>query len=197
MEKHNAAKLALFSVAFLLSGCVVRAYQINRERIDQETDGNRGYLTGQAPTGQETAPKKTTRTVNTIEIELYSPFKSSKKEKTDQPIKKAGPKQELLFIEEEQTVIKTKQPQVANQTIAEEVTTPETTERTGPIPAKSAATLEKYTVQKGDTLEKISQKVYGTGAQWYRIYQANKDTLSGPDRIYVGQVLDIPTLEEK
>jgi len=52
--------------------------------------------------------------------------------------------------------------------------------------------FQKYTVGKNDTLQKISQKFYGTTKRWMRIYQANKDILKAPDKVYPGQVLNIP-----
>jgi LysM repeat protein len=49
-----------------------------------------------------------------------------------------------------------------------------------------------YTVQKGDTLSKISKQVYGDAGQYMKIFSANRDQLSDPDKIQVGQVLKIP-----
>jgi nucleoid-associated protein YgaU len=53
-----------------------------------------------------------------------------------------------------------------------------------------------YTVEKGDTLWKIAEEQYGKGkgAQYDRIFQANRPMLSHPDKIYPGQVLRIPPL---
>jgi len=56
----------------------------------------------------------------------------------------------------------------------------------------TAATGKKYIVGKNDTLQKISNKFYGTTKKWVKIYTANKDTLKGPDKVYPGQVLNIP-----
>ncbi|MCX7662077.1 MAG: LysM peptidoglycan-binding domain-containing protein, partial [Candidatus Omnitrophica bacterium] len=47
----------------------------------------------------------------------------------------------------------------------------------------------------GDTLQKISLKFYGTTKKWKRIFNANKDIIKSPDKIYPGQVINIP-LEE-
>ncbi len=52
--------------------------------------------------------------------------------------------------------------------------------------------FEKYTVQKNDTLQKISQKFFGTTKKWMKIYDANKDTLKSPNSIRPGQVINIP-----
>ena len=57
--------------------------------------------------------------------------------------------------------------------------------------------FEKYTVVKNDTLQKISKKFYGTTKRWTKIYAANKDTLHGPDKLYAGQILNIPAAPSK
>jgi nucleoid-associated protein YgaU len=58
---------------------------------------------------------------------------------------------------------------------------------------KSSGGEEKtYVVQKGDTLQKISEKMYGTTKKWKNIYDANQNILKSPDDIRVGQKLVIP-----
>lgn len=52
-----------------------------------------------------------------------------------------------------------------------------------------------YTVEKGDTLWKISQEHYGNGAKYNAIFEANKPMLEHPDKIYPGQLLRIPPLQ--
>lgn len=50
-----------------------------------------------------------------------------------------------------------------------------------------------YTVKKGDCLWNIAKKYYGNGAQYTKIYNANKGVIGGnPNLIYPGQVLTIP-----
>lgn len=55
-----------------------------------------------------------------------------------------------------------------------------------------------YTVQSGDTLWKIAEIMYGKGkgAQYNVIFEANTPMLSHPDKIYPGQVLRIPNLDD-
>ncbi len=55
-------------------------------------------------------------------------------------------------------------------------------------PAASAT----YVVVRGDTLWKIARKFLGSGSLWTRIYEANHDTITNPDLIYVGQTIVIP-----
>ena len=49
-----------------------------------------------------------------------------------------------------------------------------------------------HTVEKGDTLSAIAQKVYGDAKLYNRIFEANKPMLTDPNKIYPGQVLRIP-----
>jgi 3D (Asp-Asp-Asp) domain-containing protein len=55
-------------------------------------------------------------------------------------------------------------------------------------------TGQTYTVQSGDTLFLIAQKLYGDGNKWPEIYEANQETI-GPDptQIQPGMVLVIPS----
>lgn len=53
-----------------------------------------------------------------------------------------------------------------------------------------------YTIEQGDTLSAIAKRVYGKASDWQRIFQANRDTLDNPDRIFPGQVITLPEIEE-
>jgi nucleoid-associated protein YgaU len=46
-----------------------------------------------------------------------------------------------------------------------------------------------YTVESGDNLTKIGQKY---GLSWQQVFEANKDTIKDPDKIFPGQELKIP-----
>ena len=48
-----------------------------------------------------------------------------------------------------------------------------------------------YKVQAGDTLSKIAKQFYGNANEYNRIFEANRDKLSNPDQIQVGQELVI------
>lgn len=48
---------------------------------------------------------------------------------------------------------------------------------------------QTYTVQSGDSLSKIGSRY---GVSWQKIYEANRDKLDDPDKIYAGQELTIP-----
>lgn len=51
---------------------------------------------------------------------------------------------------------------------------------------------ETYIVQSGDTLSKISTKVYGSPGRWKEIYEANRQDLKNAHDLRLGQMLRIP-----
>jgi nucleoid-associated protein YgaU len=58
----------------------------------------------------------------------------------------------------------------------------------------AASSPGSYIVKKGDSLWRISGRADALGrpAEWRRIYEANRDRISDPDRIYPGQEIEIP-----
>ena len=51
---------------------------------------------------------------------------------------------------------------------------------------------QTYEVKSGDNLSKISKQFYGDANEYMRIFYANRDKLNDPDKIQVGQKLNIP-----
>ena len=58
--------------------------------------------------------------------------------------------------------------------------------------ASGAAGSRTYTTQAGDNLSKISKQLYGDANQYMKIFEANRDQLSDPDKIKPGMTLKIP-----
>lgn len=58
--------------------------------------------------------------------------------------------------------------------------------------AQPATSGRKYMVQSGDSLSKISKQFYGDASQYMKIFEANRDKLSDPDKIRPGVELSIP-----
>jgi hypothetical protein len=57
---------------------------------------------------------------------------------------------------------------------------------------ETPAGARTYVVRPGDTLGAISRRFYGTSARYMEIYNANRDRLSSPNSVTVGQTLIIP-----
>ena len=49
-----------------------------------------------------------------------------------------------------------------------------------------------YTVKSGDSLSKIAKNELGDGNAWKKIFEANRDVLDDPDKIFPGQTLKLP-----
>ena len=65
--------------------------------------------------------------------------------------------------------------------------TPEEPEDPTPVPSTIT-----HTVLQGECLWTIARDYLGSGTLWENIYNANRDTISNPNLIYVGQILNIP-----
>ncbi len=51
-----------------------------------------------------------------------------------------------------------------------------------------------HKVQSNDSLFKIATKYYGDGKKWIKIFEANKNSMSDPNALHVGQQLLIPDI---
>lgn len=70
-------------------------------------------------------------------------------------------------------------------------TTPRTREQEGVDPSHDSAG-QIYQVRRGDSLERISQKVYGTPKRANDIFNANRDKLASPGAVREGLELNLP-----
>jgi len=51
---------------------------------------------------------------------------------------------------------------------------------------------EFYVIQKGDTLWKIAEQVYGNGSKYTKIVEVNQEVIKNADLIFPGQKIRIP-----
>lgn len=51
---------------------------------------------------------------------------------------------------------------------------------------------EFYVIEKGDSLWKIAANAYGNGAKYKAIFEANREVIEDPDKIFPGQKIRIP-----
>jgi len=71
--------------------------------------------------------------------------------------------------------------------VADELTAPAPEPQAEPEPED-----EIYEIKSGDTLGKIAKQYYGSASKYMKIFEANRDIIDNPDRIYPGQKIRIP-----
>jgi len=70
--------------------------------------------------------------------------------------------------------------------IADDLRAPE------PKPEEPEEKAEIYEIVSGDTLGAIAKRYYGNASKYTKIFEANKDIISDPNKIYPGQKIRIP-----
>ena len=60
---------------------------------------------------------------------------------------------------------------------------------------QQGALPQSITVGKGESLWDIAARVYGNAELYQRIYDANRDRIRDPDRIFPGMTLNLPAAE--
>ena len=61
-----------------------------------------------------------------------------------------------------------------------------------PPPEKPEPKVEYYEIVSGDTLGGIAKKFYGKASKYTTIFEANRDVIKDPNKIYPGQKIRIP-----
>jgi len=201
MSKVNKIYIMSLALAFLASGCIVRTYEVVRDREDIKIEGNQGYLAG-TPTEKKEVEKKT-RTTYVTEIELGASHEEQvlvEQHKKDKAVKKAA-KQDVKKVDVKQTTtpssaaVSKEAVTAAPVSVKKEDTVVVVGQQpVASVPKEKAKKVTTYVVKSGDTLEKIAARpeVYGDKKQWYKIFKANESKLKEPNKILPGQVLDIP-----
>ncbi|MFH1045994.1 MAG: LysM peptidoglycan-binding domain-containing protein [Candidatus Omnitrophota bacterium] len=158
-------------IALYLTGCsgpTVRHSVDRVPRVDQEVAGNRGFIEGEASSAPK-EPTFTDRKIYRTEVELPDLLPQKQK---------AGAGSETT------------------SGTSLEGSSGDSEESSVSITMPVSAAQSTYTVQKNDTLQKISQKFFGTTKKWKLIYEANADKLKSPDKLFPGQKLLIPGVAE-
>jgi len=157
------------------------------DRVDQELKGNRGVVRGTSLEAPEAKTKKT-RTMYNLEIELPSRLDREKQKPLDTTSGNKG------YIKGTSTQVEDRKSTVLRGRSVP--TMPSVVYQTPKIGSRKKdvqkETGNTYVVKQNDTLQKISDKMYGTTKKWKKIYEANKDVLESPDKIKPGQTLVIP-----
>jgi len=76
--------------------------------------------------------------------------------------------------------------QGVEKVVADDLNAPE------PKPEEPKEKAEIYEIVSGDTLGGIAKRYYGNASKYMKIFEANKDIISDPNKIYPGQKIRIP-----
>ncbi len=61
-----------------------------------------------------------------------------------------------------------------------------------PKPEEPKEKAEVYEIVSGDTLGAIAKRYYGSASKYMKIFEANRDIIDDPNKIYPGQKIRIP-----
>ncbi|MEK6732285.1 MAG: LysM peptidoglycan-binding domain-containing protein [Candidatus Omnitrophota bacterium] len=192
----NLILCCILLAVFVMSGCVMRTYTTEMDRVDQEIYGNRGVIMGTPPAVEDTQQIRKTRTIYNLEVELPSGYKTSQEIKDRDLHGNRGyvhggvtPEKEVYISEKGEELVsgstRLSGSGLGSKAMPQIVYSEPSSENT-------SNGNEYYVVKKGDTLQKISEKFFKTTTKWKDIYEANKHILKTPDRIRPGQKLVIP-----
>ncbi len=81
----------------------------------------------------------------------------------------------------EKTVLMAGNVKGVSEVRSDDITAPAATEK-----------VEYYEIVSGDTLSAVAKKFYGKSSAYIRIFEANREVIKDPDKIYVGQKIRIP-----
>ena len=199
MKKLGILLIVLF-VSVALAGCVT-IKKVVKERVDQDIEGNQGYLQGETEASNIDRP--TEREFFDIKVEIP----------TWVELKKNMPKRNEKEVAESRTVTRDSNLSGNRGFVSTSATTDEDipnnyedfsyyepeedyTEPAPVIKEVKKASYQEYTVKKNDTLSHIAKRFYDRASKWTLIYEANADRIKDPSRIKPGTVLIIPDIEE-
>jgi nucleoid-associated protein YgaU len=198
MGKRIVQGLGVLIMMLLVTGCAgtqsikTRAFVEDRPRVDQSMKGgNYGYIYG-TPVPPDRSKLKKTRKVYVVE---FSKEEEPPEDVTDvQPVAPAPQPRVSAVLPPPREA-----PRPAPESKYSPIVLPNFDEQSAPAPAPAAAQPASggkyvdYTIQKNDTLQKISKKFYDTYRKWNLIYEANKAKIPDPNRIKPGVTIRIPT----
>ncbi len=189
MSKKFVIQSVLGLMALAVAGCAgtsgsgggveTRAYIAEKDRVDQKMEGgNFGYING-TPKQPDTSKMSKSRKVYVLEFTKNPGV-------TSDDLRKGAPPVQPITIDVPER--RAPEPVSSYQAPAPIIESSSSQEED----SQAVGTPTEYVVQKGDTLQKISKKIYGSYKKWYKIYEANKDILPDPNRIKPGLTIRIP-----
>ena len=186
MPSNTFQKIFLGIIVLALAGCGVSAksYVQVKDRIDQEPAGNGGYFMGGPKEPQ--AEHRKTRRVYVMEFSKENAIQ-------DEDTKTASTATHT--VETYTTPPPSESEPAPRRRIALPDFDDDSSSASAPAASTGPTSAVEYTVEKNDTLQKISKKFYDSYSKWTKIYEANKDRIPDPNRVKSGITITIPPLQ--
>jgi tetratricopeptide (TPR) repeat protein len=108
---------------------------------------------------------------------------------SNQPQSPAFDPAELTRLQTENATLRMQVTELQGRVVAPAADPPKPEATAPPVAPSETRT---HVVQKGDTLQSLALRYYGTRSSWERIYAANRTILPSKDQLKVGQQLVIP-----
>ena len=202
MLKKN---LALLTLVIFAAGCGIeaRTYVMTKDRVGlDQTGGNGGCVVGKCPP----PPPPTERTRKVYVLELTKPVPESEVQKieatavgaiADASTPATAP---AAPVDNTPAAPDTAQAAAATQPVIPVIGDEPAAASPAAVASQDAnagvaSVPQTYTVQKDDTLQKISKKLFGSYGKWYKIYEANKKKIKNPNILKPGTVLTVPVIK--
>ncbi len=191
MSKNVLRGLSVVLGVLFIYGCAatkdieMRPYIEVKDRVDQGMEeGNAGFLAG-TPQPEDRSEIRKTRKIYVLEVSKDAKTETEENiiVKSDDAIMDESDSQDEGFGYESEETLEIMD--LGDEASDEDVN------MDGSVAASSS--VVEYTIQKDDTLQKISKKFYNSFSKWSKIYELNKDVIDDPDRIKPGTVIQIPT----
>ncbi|MBF0532676.1 MAG: LysM peptidoglycan-binding domain-containing protein [Candidatus Omnitrophica bacterium] len=199
-RRHNLIWVVVF--VFVAGGCAtgkkldVKVYSQDMPRVDQDLEGNHGYVMGTAKDAPANDVKKTRR-IYVLDV---------LKETDNVPVSHKQIKEDGATAAITPAGAAAEEPAAQNADASPAVVIPNLDE-VQPLapkgkssagnsarPAALAGGEKEYKIEKDDTLQKISKKFFHTYGKWLKIYNANKDVIKDPNRLKPGTMIRIPNI---
>ena len=192
MPKHVLRGLSIVLGVLFLFGCTatknveIRRYVEVKDRIDQNMEGgNAGFLAG-TPQPEDRSGIRKTRKTYVVEVS-----KGDLEEREEVVVIEGDDAfmDESDYEEEDMGYPSDGSVEDYDEGLSFDT---DAGDDAGSGSAGASGSIVEYTVQKDDTMQKISKKFYDSFSKWPKIYEANKDVITNPDRIKPGIVIQIP-----
>lgn len=214
--------LFLFVLGISVSGCVT-VKKVVRDRVDQNLDGNQGFVKCEADKFTKITEdlRPTTREYIDIQVELptWQEVKQAV-EKDPYYVGQIANKESKNNYAKHKKSSNEKSPSQNNvmpvtgieRSNMKVVLQNESADSIIPVvidDQSDSSSLQKkpetkespkpttYKVKDGDSLTKIAQECYGKAYKWTIIYDANVEKIKNPDKLNVGTVLTIPVIKDE